>query len=144
MARSLTRRIPMCDTPGIVNYHGPVNSMKLLTSCSVWSKNLAPLRAVLFSLDGRKLWFSFALVWHFYAKWLVSKTCVTFSVNQKLNQSWLAYTRFPVLRTSCRLHLLASSFDLFTVLSAPFVNGQTLVLRHPIENHSSDSNVGIQ
>ena len=34
-SRSLTRRVPIYDSPGVVEYHGPVNSTKLLISRSV-------------------------------------------------------------------------------------------------------------
>ena len=37
-SRSLTRRVPIYDSPGVVEYHGPVNSTKLLISvycCSI-------------------------------------------------------------------------------------------------------------
>ena len=39
-SRSLTRRVPIYDSPGVVEYHGPVNSTKLLISRSAedWSQ----------------------------------------------------------------------------------------------------------
>ena len=33
-SRSLTRRVPIYDSPRVVEYHGPVNSTKLLISRS--------------------------------------------------------------------------------------------------------------
>ena len=37
-SRSLTRRIPIYDSPSVVEYHGPVNSTKLLISRSEKSR----------------------------------------------------------------------------------------------------------
>ena len=37
-SRSLTRRVPIYDSPGVVEYHGPVNSTKLLISRSASSR----------------------------------------------------------------------------------------------------------
>ena len=42
-SRSLTRRVPIYDSPRVVEYHGPVNSTKLLISRSVSVLNIRRL-----------------------------------------------------------------------------------------------------
>ena len=50
-SRSLTRRVPIYDLPGVVEYHGPVNSTKLLISRSELMKGLSPKRLKLTELS---------------------------------------------------------------------------------------------
>ena len=42
-SRSLIRRVPIHDSPSVEEYHGPVNSTKLLISRSVYIRGLGEL-----------------------------------------------------------------------------------------------------